>query len=884
MASEPFSLLKQLKVGSYENCVILTYNADLFFFEQVVLPTLRSRGCYNNLVLMDLRQYEASLLSAASHLGSLGKSYSVLPVKASSAFHPKLILQSGQSGGRLILGSGNLTVRGFSSNWELFTEIHRGKAGESDGLFRQLWSFVRSVSENAVGAVDRQLRQFEETSLWLTETAQPPEWPRLLVARQTGPSIVDQLRQLVGEAKVRRLVVVSPFFDPNLRGVQELTDSFVPEQLWLVVQRDKVSLPGAVAATVERLCVADFEAPQKEKSAKAYLHAKAYILETDDGDFCLWGSPNCSSAAMVDTRNVELAILQKGKRRTFVNALGISDLLKKSNCFDPSSLTVRKDQSNSNDVTFRLIGAELCDDTIRVLLADATFMPLARVGRLSFLAAQEVIAEVDAKRETESVFSAKVVLRHDRGVVICRLVLKDGDTEVTSAPAAVHFASDIARATPSRHSSDFDRISRAIQSGSADWAKGLEQVYDLLFKIEQCGVHTGQQTRKGIARKVSDAAEEGPENPEEIKDFGYFIGSGQPAARKGRSAASLLLEDMLGALTSQMLRGVEKDTDDVDADDKDLWKYQEEAESGSAESGGTVTFQVPVDPDHALRAHRGLRNCYRRLMRQLTERFETIRDNDGSVEADEFWRLGAVNLLLMNGCGRKLSNWESGGAVLVPEDVLSDYLPAIGVALGRVCVLAHSSSSSSPLAMKAKCDFTDQHIRRSGATTSAILSGLVVARRRWLRQPSFIRGKDDPNGCPHFTEIIAARGLATLIRLGLLPTPEEFAGVMEETMPVSDWLTEFGTQVLQQSFRELSQRANVIVKAEDTYDAKHPPTPIGTIKEGAWVCAPSTGVTEVLKVSGKNVELARIGGNKKKEGAVKVMAQFVVPIGLSRSL
>ena len=206
--------------------------------------------------------------------------------------------------------------------------------------------------------------------------------------------------------------------------------------------------------------------------------------------------------------------------------------------------------------------------------------------------------------------------------------------------------------------------------------------------------------------------------------------------------------------------------------------------------------------------------------------------------------------------------------MLAFEDVLSDYLPAVGVMLGRVGVLAHGGSG--PLAMKAKCQFSDQHIRRMGATTSVMLAGLAITRRQWLQQPLFVRGKEDPNGCPHFLEIIAARSLATLSRLGLLPTSDELTALLEETLPVSEWLAELGTQALQQSFRQLVQQATMIVKAEATFDARHPPTPLGGIKEGVWVCAPSTGVTEVLKVSGKNVELARIGGNRKKDGVLKV--------------
>ena len=108
------------------------------------------------------------------------------------------------------------------------------------------------------------------------------------------------------------------------------------------------------------------------------------------------------------------------------------------------------------------------------------------------------------------------------------------------------------------------------------------------------------------------------------------------------------------------LRGIETENDNVDVDDIDVWKYQEEVESDSAEGGGTVTLDIPMDADDARRAHRSLRNCYRRVMRSLDERYDTIRDKEGSIDADEFWRLGAVNFLLVNRWHR-LKNWESLG-------------------------------------------------------------------------------------------------------------------------------------------------------------------------------------------------------------------------------
>lgn len=340
---------------------------------------------------------------------------------------------------------------------------------------------------------------------------------------------------------------------------------------------------------------------------------------------------------------------------------------------------------------------------------------------------------------------------------------------------------------------------------------------------------------------------------------------------------------MLCALTSQIIRDVKQDAEDLNIDEEDAWKYQEEIESDSAESGGADTLQDQIAPDDALRAHKKLRNGYRRLIRKMTQRCESLRDGENSIGVEEFWRLGAVNLLLLNGCERTLNNTKYKDSVLVPEDILSDYLPAIAIMFGRVRLLASVTGSSGPLALKAKLA-PDQHVRRLGVTTAVILSALLEARHRWLQQPEYVRGKDVPHGQADVVEIVAARSLSTLIRLGLQPTSETFAEFAKETMQQSCWLSGIGIPVLQKWFHELSRRAKLIIKAEDEYDSKHTSTPSNAVKEGAWVCAPSTGVTEVMKVIGKNVELAMIGENTKEKKRLLVTVQMVVPTGMVRSL
>jgi hypothetical protein len=189
---------------------------SLAFYEQVLLSTLRSRGCYNNLVLMDLRQYEAALQWASGFLRGLGRLYGVWPVAAPSAFHPKIILLCGERRGRLILGSGNLTVPGMSGNWEVFSETSHSPQAPNENLFRQVWKFIRSVTPRVSSAVARQLRQVEGTSPWLTGDIDLSAWPRFLVAQPGGVTLAKQVAQALAGQTINQLIVVAPFFDPAL--------------------------------------------------------------------------------------------------------------------------------------------------------------------------------------------------------------------------------------------------------------------------------------------------------------------------------------------------------------------------------------------------------------------------------------------------------------------------------------------------------------------------------------------------------------------------------------------------------------------------------------------------------------------------------------------
>src|SRR3954464_8367298 len=77
-------LLTSLTRQPAENCIILTYNADLLFFEYMVFDPLYAAGCHNVLVMCDPAQYQLALRDT-SQLRHAGQHYPILPARTSPA-------------------------------------------------------------------------------------------------------------------------------------------------------------------------------------------------------------------------------------------------------------------------------------------------------------------------------------------------------------------------------------------------------------------------------------------------------------------------------------------------------------------------------------------------------------------------------------------------------------------------------------------------------------------------------------------------------------------------------------------------------------------------------------------------------------------------------
>jgi hypothetical protein len=157
------SILDELRrIGSgYEFSFAATYNAYLPFYEEVVLRRLAGAGCRANVLVMDGRQCAGAYASDDTRPHLAGRDYTLIPMRAGGAFHPKLLFLLGRRKGLLFVGSHNLTVAGFGHNRELTSRFEVDDDGDRGDLavFGRAWDFLRAW---AAGQPEELLAAFDD--------------------------------------------------------------------------------------------------------------------------------------------------------------------------------------------------------------------------------------------------------------------------------------------------------------------------------------------------------------------------------------------------------------------------------------------------------------------------------------------------------------------------------------------------------------------------------------------------------------------------------------------------------------------------------------------------------------------------------------------------
>ncbi len=283
--TEPIALLDEIAASGVEACLITTYSIHLPFFETVVLPKLVAAGCRHIAVLVDASQCVRSIREPASRPRLAGREYALLPIHMGgtiAAFHPKILLLAGSKGGRLYVGSHNLTVSGFTHNRELTNRfVIEGKA-DSQGIenARAAWSGVLAWCAGVPKTARAYLESIERSVPWLKgPRAAPAQPPDVVVNAPRGAGLWEVVRARL-KTRVRRAIVLGAFFDAELEFLKVLRRDLDPDDTIVGIEPRTAQINSRVARGMKSLRFVDAAGIGKDQG---YLHAKAIGLELQDG-------------------------------------------------------------------------------------------------------------------------------------------------------------------------------------------------------------------------------------------------------------------------------------------------------------------------------------------------------------------------------------------------------------------------------------------------------------------------------------------------------------------------------------------------------------------------------------------------------------------------
>lgn len=339
MSTERFNILDKIigkRTTDFHSAVLSCFSFDPSFFSMYYLPKLSSIGICNIVVIVDAINYESAMDQYASLLAtnggrSLGFTLVRKECEYGGVFHSKVSIFAGNKKVLAITGSGNLTYGGISLNDEVWGAFCIDSATSAQApMVSAMWEYLRDILSKAESKlVNEQISwmlQFSEP----LRSVQPANSSVIRIGddefsflfNRSDKSILTQLKDIVGTTEIKRIKIVSPYYDKEGTGIIALKNAFSPQSIECYVD-EKL---GLTPFLLDDDSISLFrQGPSKNKSG--ITHAKIIQLESDDCTYVLFGSANATAAALgVGTRrNDEASILLRHEEHCdFISELGVA--------------------------------------------------------------------------------------------------------------------------------------------------------------------------------------------------------------------------------------------------------------------------------------------------------------------------------------------------------------------------------------------------------------------------------------------------------------------------------------------------------------------------------------------------------------------------------
>lgn len=311
----------------YHSAFLTTYAFSAQAFEGSAFPRLRGTGCRNITVLADESMVNLSLgeFGTPRFAGSL---YHLIKVAVRGAFHPKITLLLGETKGRLLVGSANLTALGLAGNRELIADLaYSPDAPALAPLLKGAFDYISSCAPPGdqwfPAAHDRAL----QLSSWLPEnsnqTGRIGTEDLSLITDQFADGVLDQIVAAIGNDEIAHLIIMSPYWDSRLEALRRLREALGMPPTDLLIEKSRGEFPGPSFSCNSGMEIFDIE----DGGRGRFNHSKLLVARGLEWDHVFSGSVNCTMPALLGNEishgNAEAGIYKRVPRGTALPALGL---------------------------------------------------------------------------------------------------------------------------------------------------------------------------------------------------------------------------------------------------------------------------------------------------------------------------------------------------------------------------------------------------------------------------------------------------------------------------------------------------------------------------------------------------------------------------------
>ena len=293
--SKKDKLLEILKnAKGYDMALFTSFNFELQFFERAILNRLYTNEIRKVSLFIDYGQFNKAL--AETKKSSIGRKYIVNPVKIGTSFHPKVILLLGEKKAKLIVGSANIKLSGMAINNEIFNYIdYDENHQEYLDVINDAIRFFLKINELSF-QLDQDLIKEMTNYIYYRKTRSNDE---IFLFDNLEKSMLVQAKEKMIET-VKTIKIAVPYYDNGLEAFHELQRTFPQAKIELFIQNKRSTFPVALN-TKEKIAkhihVFDGFTCQKN-GANRFYHGKVFVFQTDTKDYALYGSSNCTKAAL----------------------------------------------------------------------------------------------------------------------------------------------------------------------------------------------------------------------------------------------------------------------------------------------------------------------------------------------------------------------------------------------------------------------------------------------------------------------------------------------------------------------------------------------------------------------------------------------------------